>query len=195
MNREDTDRDGKALLDAAAKLPQDIALKRDLWPEIAAQLESHPVKANSSQGVWRIRFLGWAASFAGVIIAVLIVFTSTLMSSGGKSSKAVTTVLDSVPIAPEFLPITQDPSYRAARAELLTSFEKQLATLPPEDRAKVEQGLKDIQNGLQALNQALQRNPDNAALRRLVLGAYQRELEYMQTIDTLTESMPRDLSI
>lgn len=194
MNREESDQGVQALLDAAAKLPQDIAPKRDLWPEIVAQLEPQSLQTDSAPSDWR-RPMRWAASFTGAALAVLAAFAVMKSRDVEQPAQVATTPGEAVTQPAEFLPITQDPSYRAARAELLTSFEKQLAMLPPEDRAKVEQGLKDIQSGLHALNQALQRNPHNAALRRLVLGAYQRELEYMQTIDTLTESMPQDLSI
>ena len=179
------------LLDAAARLPPEIPPSRDLWPGIAAQL-SNQGRAKRRAGWLPAR--GWrvAASFAGALLGVLAAVA--LVDMRGDSQRE-TASIDIAPVASEWLPITQDAKYRATRATLAASFEKQLALLPPDDRAKVEQGLRDIQIGLRALNEALQKHPDNLALRQLILSAYQSELDYMQSIDALTETLSQDVQI
>jgi hypothetical protein len=53
----------------------------------------------------------------------------------------------------------------------------------------VQKGLKQIEDGLRELNDALKSHPDSVLLQQLALGAYQQELEYMQNVASLTQTV------
>lgn len=180
------------LLKAFASLPCEIEPSRDLWPDVAARIvgDSRSSHWITLFGTHRMRL---AASFVGAAFGVLVAFYFVKTQPPSASSEDLS--LSVGPATPDSFPVTQDEHYRVARAQLATQFAARLKLLPSQEQAKIEQGLKDIQNGLRALNEALQQHPDNLSLRRLILSSYQRELEYMQTIDALAESLPQDSTI
>lgn len=75
-----------------------------------------------------------------------------------------------------------DPKYRQERAALVKSLEQQLASLPPDARAKVISSLATIHKSMQDLEAALGKDPSNALLQELLVNTYQDEMRVLTTV-------------
>jgi hypothetical protein len=81
-----------------------------------------------------------------------------------------------------------DPKYRAQRAALVKSLEAQLASLPPDSRAKVMSSLEAIRKAKQDLEAALGKDPSNALLQELLVNTYQDEMRVLTTVHEASDS-------
>ncbi|HZF16473.1 MAG TPA: hypothetical protein VE046_11060 [Steroidobacteraceae bacterium] len=169
-----------ALSRALQRLPTDIEPPHDLWPGVAAAIarERRPQRAS----VWAMRI---AAGLVCVAIGTGLgygLFRGPATGPGvGPSQEAINTWL--------VKPVMMDAGYQKARMQLASEFFRRIADLPANDRARVQKGLKQIEDGLRELNDALKSHPDSVLLQQLVLGAYQQELEYMQNVASLTQTV------
>jgi hypothetical protein len=62
-----------------------------------------------------------------------------------------------------------------------------LLRLSPEAREEVEQNLAIIRGAILQINEALQKEPDNALLQELLLNTYREELALMRRVGGLTQ--------
>ncbi len=169
-----------ALSRVLKRLPTDIEPPHDLWPGVAAAIatERQPKRAN----VWAMRI---AAALTCVAIGAglgygLFQRNSTVVGPS-PTQEAISTWL--------VKPVMMDAGYQKARMQLASEFFRRIADLPANDRARVQKGLKQIEDGLRELNDALKSHPDSVLLQQLALGAYQQELEYMQNVASLTQTV------
>jgi hypothetical protein len=168
------------LLDALKRLPKDVNPDRDLWSGIAQEISSSKPRARAS--VTR-----WAAAFVGLAFAASLSYYAVRPTSQRQPQSAQLN-----PVAPpawfsaELTPVALGPEYRKARLALATDLFRHIQRLSPEERAKVELGLKQIDAGLRSIGEALQAHPDSILLQQLVLSAYQQELQFMQDVSTTT---------
>lgn len=162
------------------RLPAEIEPPHDLWPGVAAAIatEHRPKRA----GAWAMRI---AAAFACIAIGTGLgygLFQRNSAAVGpGPTQAAINTWL--------VKPVMMDAGYQKARMQLASEFFRRIADLPANDRARVQKGLRQIEDGLRELNDALKAHPDSILLQQLALGAYQQELEYMQNVASLTQTV------
>jgi hypothetical protein len=181
MNESDKD----PLLEALGRLPKDVQPPRDLWSDIAQEIASSTPKPRRS--VTR-----WAAAFAGIAFAAALSYyalrpTTPTLQSPSQTAHEQPAVTPSWFNA-EITPVALGPEYQQARLTLATDLFRHIQRLSPEERAKVELGLKQIDEGLRSIGEALQAHPDSILLQQLVLSAYQQELQFMQDVSTTTNA-------
>jgi hypothetical protein len=160
-------------------IPADIEPPRDLWPGIAAAI-SDSVQPKRAR-LWTMRI---AAGLACVALGVGLgyrLLPRTATTGPQMSQEAVAGWL--------VKPVMLDAGYQKARMQLAGEFFRRIAELAPNDRARVQKGLRQIEDGLRELNDALKAQPDSVLLQQLALGAYQQELEYMQNVASLTQTV------
>ncbi len=192
MNDNQSEHD--ALFTAMSKLSREIEPSYDLWPGIAGQLarDNKTLRTDSRFRPF-FKWLNWPIALPligvtlGILLAIFIVRYHGVHSGIEANNVALSTA--------NYLPVSLDAHYQAARGPLVKTFTAGLATLSPAERINVEQGLNDIQSALHTLNEAAQQHPDNKTLQHLVLSTYQRELEYMQNIAILTKHLPEDIAL
>jgi len=171
------------LLDALKRLPRDVHPDRDLWSGIAQEVSVSKPRA-------RVAVTRWAAAFTGIAVAATLSYYTLRPTSHPQPQSAQVT-----PVAPptwfraELTPIALGPEYQKARLVLANDLFHQIQRLSPEERAKVELGLKQIDDGLRLIGEALQTHPDSVLLQQLVLSAYQRELQFMQEVSATTNDV------
>jgi hypothetical protein len=165
-----------------ARLPVQVEPPHDLWPGIAAAI-SAPAQASRAH-LWTMRI---AAGLACVAVGVGLGY-SMLRPRGAPPGEEFPVVADAVN---SWLvkPVMLDAGYQKARMQLASQFVRRISDLPANDRARVQKGLRQIEDGLRDLNDALKSQPDSVLLQQLVLGAYQQELEYMQNVASLTQTV------
>lgn len=167
-------------------LPAEIPPARDLWPEIAARLETGDGRSGRPAlgPAWR----PMVAVAATVVVAVLAV---SLYRGGEAPSPGVVPAGAPVPMASSFGPGHQLGSgYLAARAGLTEDLERSLAALSPETRAIVLENLETIRRSAAEINAALGKDPANVLLQQQLLAAYQDELSVLANLQRVTERLP-----
>jgi hypothetical protein len=169
-----------------SRLPAEIPPDRDLWPEIAARLETGDGRSGRP-----VRTLAWrpmVAAAATVVVAVLVV---SLYRGGEAPSPGVAPPGAPVPMASTFGPGHELGSgYLAARAGLTEDLERSLAALSPETRAIVLENLETIRRSAAEINTALGKDPANVLLQQQLLAAYQDELSVLANLQRVTERLP-----
>jgi hypothetical protein len=177
MNSDPTQPNGKAR--SLRDLPDAIEPRRDLWPDIAAQLKSEAAPVVPARTRWaRWQGVGIAAGFAAAVVVGIVIGRGTAPLPWRGSGVATLTP------APAYM---HDARYTRERAALLSTFNARLATLPPATRAKVLTSLQTIEHSIRDIQDALGRDPSNALLQELLVDTYQDEMRVLTTVD---ESAP-----
>lgn len=178
------------LLEAARRLPTEIAPERDLWPQIAARLEQR-VAAAPGWGGWR-----WAGAMAAgvVLVAVSSLITVWVVDHDEMRTASVTVPTAMAPSATAPAPFGPGHllgrKYRLARNELAADLDARLEALPPASRSVVRRNLEQIRSALNEINQALSDDPNNVLLQQLLLAAYQDELAVLTEVNRMARSLP-----
>ena len=176
MDEERTDR----LIQAAGRLAGAVPPERDLWPNIARQIDR-------PQSRRRMPMLAQAA-------AVLLL----VGASSGLTYLAMQDRMAAVQVtAPELLferasyrdAYGAGPEYSEIRDELAQQLEVELAKLSPETRTEVENNLALIRSAIAEINAALEAEPTNPHLQNLLLRSYQDELALMNRVGDLTRQV------
>ncbi len=158
-----------ALSEAARALPREIAPRRDLWPELRAQLEREgapgtialrPTFGGSRSATW----LGWMTAAAA---AVLIVAGVTRMGTDPTPRDGVT---------PSGALVATFDRLESQCSELERIFTEETSAgggaMSPETAATVEAALAVIRTALDESRDALRQHPDDEALARRVVDDY-----------------------
>ncbi|HEX5418811.1 MAG TPA: hypothetical protein VFY39_02315 [Gammaproteobacteria bacterium] len=161
MTPNDRDDPLRAALDA---LPSEIEPPRDLWPGIAARIA--PPKRGSAYRRWSIA--------AAMLIALAAAIGTALRGS------APTMLRGRAPAEPFAAsgPLTQTGAaspYFAARARFAEAAVRDSTGLTPETRTVLLQNLRIIETAMSNIQQALEKEPGNLQLRRLLFQLYQDE--------------------
>lgn len=194
---ERTAQDAFTRLDARlGELPLEVAPGRDLWPDIAAQIEerAQPVPSSTRGAAWLRQ-----AAAAVVLVAGSSLLTASLLDrsvlvqqsaapAAPASSVAASNAAVAMPAA--FGPAGQlDPEYVAARRQLTQVLDQRIAALPTSARAKLEFNLGEMRRAADEINVALAEQPGDPLLEELLLKTYQDELAVLSNISQLTNSL------
>jgi hypothetical protein len=145
-----------------ARMPRDIPPARNLWSGIALDIERRPR-----------RFGMWA--MAASVVAICLTGGLTLAIVHSMAARHLDPVIQVVR-APNF-DEPRNPAYRAARAELESSFKERLGMLDPKTRAKIEASLAVIQQAHEDMRKALEAEPSNPVLEGLLESTWQDEFD------------------
>jgi hypothetical protein len=165
MNNETNDK----LRAALAKLPQEVAPGRDLWPGIAARI-GRPARA-VVRPLW---VYGLAASLLVGVGAAGMWFSLSRQAGG--------------PPQPASLAMSTaggDTAYFAARAAYAEGSVQSAQNLSPATRAVILKNLRIIEGSMQDIQQALAKDPNNIQLRGLLYDLYKNEAQLMSATQQL----------
>jgi hypothetical protein len=163
-------------------LPQDIEPKRDLWPQIQAQITAGaaaPLAAPAARSA-TARPLRWlaAAAMVGSLAVGVWIGRSVLPGAAPPASASVSHPASG---ALQTAWVT-DPRYQREHAELMRALGAQLAALPPASRTKVLASLATIREAKQHLEEELGKDPGNALLQELLVNTYQDEMRVLTDV-------------
>jgi len=183
------------LLSAAAALPRAIRPPQDLWPEIDARLDEAADTAGAAPVVplSRARRAGpprsasglprWGLVAAALALVLVTAVVTALLTRRWDQAMAL-----KLQRTGERAPATagvaaggvadQEARFLAASQELLTGLEGQ--RLSPETMAIVRRNLEVIDAAIAELRVALERDPGNGELTRMLLATYQRKIELLE---------------
>lgn len=187
--------------EALASLPRDVQPGRDLWAGISAEISaSSPVAHHSSLSASRRRFVASSPYFriaAGFLLVVASSITTYVVTQRAaqqdvlQARQAAATQLQQAPALPA-MPASfggQEPmsaEYLRARATLDAQFQREVATLPPVARARLERNLADLRSAASEISATLAEHPSNSLLQELLMSTYQSELALLGGIGDMT---------
>lgn len=151
--------------DALTQLPRSVRPRRDLWPEIEAQI--NPQRADGS-GYWALA-AGWILTAVGIGLLGWRLSVETIEPTFQWPAEAPQIQL----------------ALEATRGELRNDLDRAVAMLSDEDQAALTAELNGLQAAREDVLAALQQTPENAFLQKLAVTTAQRELLVMQQVTQL----------
>jgi hypothetical protein len=154
-----------------AQLPREISPPKAVWARIELAIAPAPRR------YWP------QALAAGIAIAALsaTLTAAWIKRSGGEPPSGGAT------IALAFAE-PQDPAYEQTRAALKQDFEERMVLLPPATRAQIRASLATIRHAETDIRRALEDNPANPVLGRLLQSTWNDELHLYA--DVVRDSQP-----
>jgi predicted anti-sigma-YlaC factor YlaD len=175
----------RQILAEASSLPRERALERDLWPGIAAAIrpaEIRPFVARPRT----IRFLLPALAAAAVVVAAISVFLS-----GSPTGPAGGLLGTPIPVSTgrgHVDLLDAEAGYARATDELMAALAKRGDSLSPETRQTVERNLAVIDQALKEIRDALQKEPDNPELNRMLTATHRKKVDVLRRVVRLSQA-------
>jgi N-acyl-D-aspartate/D-glutamate deacylase len=189
----------RKVVNSLRDLPTAVQPPRDLWAGIEARIvaEGHVAAANAGtrkragSNLSRLRWMAAAAVVAALAVGMWVgrsvLPTTRPITSPGTGTTATLPRINDGAAALQAAYIS-DPKYRKQREALVKSLEAQLASLPPESRAKVISSLATIHKSMQDLEAELGKDPSNALLQELLVNTYQDEMRVLTTVHEASDA-------
>lgn len=192
----------RSLRQRAAELPASIPPERDLWPHIRERMAPAPLAsidgtapADTAPAEHR-----WWLSLNGVQWAALATAAMLLMAI----SSALTAWVVGIPVsevpppgssveaaAPTGVALETAPAAEAAYAveieQLLWVLYENRDTLDPDTVTTIETNLRVIDRAIRNAREALEDDPQNAGLTRMLTSSYRRKLQLLQRASRIIE--------
>ena len=167
----------RELLAEVAELPLSLPLAQDSWNDVLARIES---PASETIG-WRA---GWGIAAAAVLCFLLV--TAGLSRQGPPTAPRSAA---STSLAPVASTVSQralaENEFKKAKLELMIQLEQRRSELSPETMDIVETNLAVIEESLQRIRTALEQDPANAELERLLIATYHTEIQLLRQVTRL----------
>lgn len=188
---------------ALGSLSQDVPPGRDLWPEISAQIAQTPhsdvvsLSARREQKASRFASAPWMRMAAGFLLVVASSVTTYVITQRSADEKlmqareSAEAQMRQAPAAVTVMPASfgggeMGAEYVQARTALDAEFQRQIATLPPVTRAKLERNLADLRRAASEISATLAEHPSHPLLQDLLVSTYQSELELLGSVTHMT---------
>lgn len=174
-------------LDAAlGALPQEIVPPRDLWPGIRAAIDAAPPAQRHAYAERRWPRLAASAALMLLTVAATYVLTRQAQQTEARTAQAPPPAPALVVMPASFGAEPLSVDYFKARAALDAEFERRVAALPPQTRAKLAGDLADLRRAANDIATTLAQHPSDPLLQELMMSAYQRELRVFADVTQLT---------
>jgi anti-sigma factor RsiW len=169
----------RSLLSHAAGLPREMAPPRDLWQGISERLTTRK-SLDRRFGAFFLSPLVLAA--ACVAIALVATRYTPHPRTAAPSAAVVNASFD-----PSLTEAEQQ--YGRATTALKTALDTKRASLSPETQQAVDNNLRIIDNALQSLRTALQKDPGNPELTQLLIATHRKKLDILQQVTRLADAL------
>ncbi|HKE96548.1 MAG TPA: hypothetical protein VKB34_19725 [Povalibacter sp.] len=191
MNHKHSDPLDRAL----GSLPRDVQPERDLWSDIRAEIStpSAATRSASPRAAMRL-WMSLAAGFLLIVASSVTTYVITQQAAQKKllvAQQAAAAQLQQAP-AVAVMPASfggqeaMSAEYLRARQALDAEFQRQIKTLPPVTRAKLERNLADLRRAASEISATLAEHPNHALLQELLLSTYQSELALLGSVTNLS---------
>jgi anti-sigma factor RsiW len=173
----------RAILAAAQALPRDRTPPRDLWPGIAEAIGAQKVVV-AEFGPKKPRTFWLPALAAAAVVAAIA--AAVAMRGGGTppgapgSGTAVTVAEGHVDL------LDAEQGYARAADELLAALVERRDSLSPETRESVERNLAVIDQALKEIRDALQKEPGNRELTRMLASTHRKKVDVLRRVVKLS---------
>ena len=173
----------RRVLAEAASLPESVEPLEDLWPSIEARLAPRPA-LRAKRFDWRT--LAVAATLAAALVTAGIALRPRVAAPGGeRATTGGSTPATAIPAAASTSTLPFDAAEQAlleTKQRLREALAERRSTLSPATAAVVDRNLEMIENAIEEIRVALERDPANPQLNRRLLAIHQQELAFLQHV-------------
>lgn len=183
----------RTLLSRAATLPARVYPTSDLWPGIAAGIESgRVIDADFRSGrpgrPWS-RFVGLAVAAAALVAVSSSATVWVLRGQGGGAPAVANAPADPAPVAaPGLRPAANgvhlagyvEAGYGDALSELQAALAERRDEVSPATLAVIEENLRIIDDAIAAATAALEEDPSNRGVAQSLTSSYQQKVDLLR---------------
>jgi predicted anti-sigma-YlaC factor YlaD len=182
----------RAVLAHARALPREKTPPRDLWTGVAERIAAGETERTSVLRFPRrlaASWGGWAA--LGAAAAVLAALAFGLFSSRRPTEGPGIASRPSLPPATPALErvstgssplLDAEMDYEKATAALMSALEQRRSSLSPETLKNVEENLATIDRALAEVRQALEKDPTNRELTRMLASTHRKKVDVLRRV-------------
>ena len=175
------ERELRVLLAHAAALPKEVSPSRDLWPALSAEIAAGP---RVLPFVPRRVVYGGLAAAAVVVMALLVGRGGPgPQAPGGPSATAIPAAA-----SPGTDLNDAEADYDRATNALLATLQDHRDHLAPETIQSVERNLAVIDEALAEVRAALDKDPGNAELTRMLAATHRKKVDVLRRVVKLSTS-------
>ena len=175
----------RAILAEARALPREKTPSRDLWPEIARSIGAEKVVGGEfgrPKTPWR-----WRPALAAAAVVAAVVTVVSMSGGGMPFGVPGTGTGTAVPVAGGHVDLLDaEQGYARAADELLAALAERRDSLSPETRASVERNLAVIDQALKEIRDALQKEPGNRELTRMLASTHRKKVDVLRRMVKLS---------
>lgn len=175
----------------AQALPGSVEPPRDLWPQIATRLKA--AKVVRPRFGQRLRSATWSQLMgaAAVVVMAVALILGYWLGSGPEAPRVAEQPASLATAARSALTALGegDLDLTKARQELLAVFDARSDSLSPQAVAAIKDGLGAIDDSVAGIRAALEKNPGDPRLTRLLANARRQEIQLLQRAATLPGEM------
>ncbi len=176
----------RAILGEAQALRRERTPPRDLWPEIAREIGAGNVVSGDFARPKAPR--RWVPALAAAAALLAVVTTVALLHEGGVPFAAPGAgTATAVPVSGGQVELLDaEQGYARATAELLAALAERGDSLSPETRASVERNLAGIDQALKEIRDALEKEPGNRDLTRMLASTHRKKVDVLRRVVKLS---------
>ena len=164
----------RRVLAEAASLPESVEPLEDLWPSIEARLAPRPAL--------RAKRFDWRTLAVAATLAAALVTAGITLRPRVPGPSAVTPI-PAASTAPATMPFdAAEQALLETKQRLREALAERRSTLSPATAAAVDRDLEVIENAIEEIRVALERDPANPQLNRRLLAIHQQELAFLQHV-------------
>ena len=168
----------REILRLAAGVPREMAPPRDLWPGIAARLQT----VRPAIPAWRLAVAAALLVAASSAVTWVLVAPDTPVADATPEPFAEPPTSAAVPVSHR----ADETTFVAAAEELQDALDQRWDDLAPETRAVVDRNLAAIDVALGEIRAALRQDPGNVELERRLGSVHRRKIEILQRVVRLS---------
>jgi hypothetical protein len=166
------------VLTEARALPVSVDPPGDLWPAIERRL--------APRGAGRTRRPDWRALAAAAVLALGFVAAGLVLrrdgtTGGARPVAAVDPAPATAPVAPARFDAAEE-ALLATKRQLREALARRRSDLSPSTAAAVDRNLELIERAIDEIRVALEEDPTNPRLNRMLLATHQREVALLQRV-------------
>jgi anti-sigma factor RsiW len=175
----------RAILAEARALRRDKAPSRDLWPEIASEIRAE--KVVSADFGRKSAARRWMPALAAAAVVAAVVTVVALRGGGTPFAIPGAGKATAVPVAGGHVDLLDaEQGYARAADELLAALAERRDSLSPETRASVDRNLAVIDQALKEIREALQKEPGNSELTRMLASTHRKKVDVLRRMVKLS---------
>jgi hypothetical protein len=173
----------RSLLAQAAALPDEKLPARDLWPQIVVRLDG----GGAARPLWS-RPTSWMGLAAAAVVTVAL---GTILRHdderrpGSETGRPTVTEVSTTGV-PAFAAAERE--YARATEELMKVIEARRSSLPPETQEALVRNLQTIDEALQEIRAALEKEPSSPQLNHLLASTHRKKVDVLQRVVRLTRA-------
>ena len=171
----------RSLIGDAAQLGQSVEPEKEIWPAIESRIRQQRPSASGHDG-WTIRISRTAALAAAAALFLVAVTASVtvLVTRGTTDAPGMTAGGQTGDLEPGRVIRTGEDAFLTARRALLASFEDRRGEIPPDTLTVIEENHRILLAAQRDIAAAIERDPGNTDLAKLLAATYRREIELLQ---------------